>query len=139
MWTAELGLQRNDFDIVAKLDPHFELEFLKWKVDRQEVILVELEGQIIGYLRIEYIWSKIPYMGLIFLLREHRGKGIGSQLMEFLEEHLRSKGHKYLYSSSQLDEAAPQAWHRHIGFKEVGIISGINDGGIGEVFFRKDL
>ena len=44
-----------------------------------------------------------------------------------------------LYSSSQVDEPPPQAWHRHMGFQECGIIAGINEGGVGEVFFRKAL
>ncbi|TJY41182.1 GNAT family N-acetyltransferase [Cohnella pontilimi] len=121
------------------MDSHFEPEFLKWKLGNKEAIIAELEGRIIGYLRLEYIWSKIPYIGLIFILPDHRGKGIGKQLMEFVEEHLRNTGHSNLYSSSQVNEAEPQAWHRHIGFQEVGIIAGINEGGIGEVFFRKDL
>jgi hypothetical protein len=36
-------------------------------------------------------------------------------------------------------EPEPQAWHRHIGFTECGALVGINDGGIGEIFFRKVL
>ena len=42
-------------------------------------------------------------------------------------------------SSSQADEPEPQTWHRAIGFEECGIISGLNEGGIGEIFFRKKL
>ena len=38
-----------------------------------------------------------------------------------------------------MNEAEPQAWHRAAGFRECGIIAGINEGGIGEVFFRKEL
>jgi hypothetical protein len=30
-------------------------------------------------------------------------------------------------------------WHRKMGFAECGIINGINEAGIGEVFFRLDL
>ena len=44
-----------------------------------------------------------------------------------------------LYSSSQADEPEAQAWHRRMGFEECGIVSGINEGGIGEVFFRRPL
>jgi len=44
-----------------------------------------------------------------------------------------------LFSSSQANEPEPQAWHRHVGFEECGFIAGINEGGVGEVFFRKVL
>jgi hypothetical protein len=32
-----------------------------------------------------------------------------------------------------------QEWQRKIGFQECGIIAGISQGGIGEVFFTKPL
>jgi len=49
------------------------------------------------------------------------------------------QGFDVLYSSSQVDEPKPQAWHRHMGFEECGVINGINQGDIGEIFFRKRL
>jgi len=60
-------------------------------------------------------------------------------LLHFLEEFLRSKGHSVLFSSSQANEPEPQAWYRHMGFEECGFIAGINEEGVGEVFFRKVL
>jgi hypothetical protein len=60
-------------------------------------------------------------------------------MLEYLEEALRSSGHSVLFSSSQVDEAEPQTWHRRMGFRECGIINGVNDGGVGEVFFAKDI
>lgn len=65
--------------------------------------------------------------------------GAGRGLLSFLEAHLRAGGHAALYSSSQVNEAEPQAWHRHMGFAECGVIAGINEGEIGEIFFRKRL
>lgn len=35
--------------------------------------------------------------------------------------------------------AEPQQWHRHVGFKECGIIHAINEGNIGEIFFVKTI
>jgi hypothetical protein len=43
-----------------------------------------------------------------------------------------------LYSSATGDEVPPQAWHRHMGFEECGILVGHNEG-VGEIFFRKSL
>jgi hypothetical protein len=44
-----------------------------------------------------------------------------------------------LYSSSQADEQGPQEWHLHMRFEECGLIAGINNDGVGELFFRKRL
>ncbi|MDR9856535.1 GNAT family N-acetyltransferase [Paenibacillus sp. VCA1] len=128
-----------DFSKVREVDPHFDPEFLRWKLSRQEVILAESEGALLGYLRLEYIWSTVPYIGLIIVKESSRAQGIGKKLLDYASNHLKERGHRYLYSSSQVNEAEPQSWHRHVGFEETGIVSGINEGGIGEVFFRKTL
>ena len=91
----------------------------------------------LGYLHLEYLWGRVPYIALIRILPEHRGRGVGRALVAAVEHHLAAAGHPWLYSSSQADESEPQAWHRHMGFTECGFLAGINEGGIGEVFFRK--
>ncbi len=114
-------------------------QVIRHKIINDEIIIAELDGQPIGYLRIEYLWSNIPYIGVIFVIDDYRNEGIGGKILAFLEDYLRSRGHDVLYSSSQVNEPEAQAWHRSVGFLESGIISGINEGGIGEVFFRKSL
>ena len=128
---SDLDFVRQDQDIL----PEIVLRKIEWR----EVIVAEFNGSLAGYLRLEYLWAKLPYIALIHVLPEYRGRGVGRALLTFVEEFLRAEGHTTLYSSSQADEAEPQAWHRHTGFKECGMIAGINEGGIGEVFFRKEL
>ncbi len=127
-----------DLDFVRQ-DQYLPPEIVRRKIEWREVIVAELDGRLAGYLRFEYLWSKIPYVGLIRVIPECRRRGIGKALLTCAEEFLRGQGHAALYSSSQVDEAGPQAWHRRVGFKECGIIAGLNEGGIGEVFFRKQL
>lgn len=112
-------------------------QIIRRKIVNDEIILAEIDGELIGYVRFEYLWSKIPYIGLIFVIEDYRNEGVGRGLMEFLVDFLSDGGHEMLLSSSQADEPKPQAWHRAMGFVECGILNGINEGGIGEVFFRK--
>jgi GNAT superfamily N-acetyltransferase len=72
-------------------------------------------------------------------LEAYQKHGYSRHFLEFVEEYLRNMGFDVLFSSSQVDDPNLQAWYRHMGFEECGIINGINDGGIGEVFFRKYL
>ena len=120
---------------------------LKRKIDAQialnpnrieDIVIAEWNGKQVGYVRLEYLWSIVPYISLIRVLPEYRRQGVGKALLRFIETFLRGAGHDALYSSSQADEPEPQAWHRHVGFEECGFIAGINDG-IGEVFFYKRL
>ncbi len=114
-------------------------KIMRNKIVNDEIIVAEVDGQLAGYIRLEYLWSTTPYVGLIFVVDEYRKEGIGRKMMDFLEDYLKSRGHDTLMSSSQANEPEPQAWHRAIGFEECGMIAGLNDGGIGEIFFRKQL
>jgi GNAT superfamily N-acetyltransferase len=118
---------------------HLAVELVRRKIERSEALIAEIAGQSVGYVRMEYLWSVIPYIGLIWVVEPHRKQGVGRALLDYLETDLRARQFTVLMSSSQVNEAPPQAWHRHMGFEECGILAGINDGGIGEVFFRKSL
>jgi GNAT superfamily N-acetyltransferase len=120
-------------------DSYVTEQVIRHKIVNDEIIIAELDGEPIGYLRLEYLWSNIPYIGVIFVLEDYRNEGIGQKILAYLEEFLRSRGHDVLYSSSHANEPGPQAWHRSVGFVESGIISGLNEGGIGEIIFRKSL
>lgn len=129
-----------DLDGCIALDhPTMPAEVIKRKVEQREIIVAERAGRLVGYLRFEYLWSVVPYVALIWVVEDQRQRGIGRAMLRYLENVLRQQGHTALYSSSQANEPEPQAWHRHVGFKECGFITGINEGGIGEVFFRKNL
>ena len=136
----------DDLDF-AYQDGYIPGEVLKRKIEAQsvlnpdrieDILIAERNGKRVGYVRLEYLWSIVPYISLIQVLPDFRRQGIGKALLRFIETFLREAGHEVLYSSSQADEPEPQAWHRHVGFEECGFIAGIN-GGAGEVFFRKNL
>ena len=138
MTTTVRRARIDDREFVGR-DGYISNETLQRKIEAGEVLLAEREGKPVGYLRLEYLWSDVPYIALIHVLETLREQGIGRALLGHLEQSLHNDGHKALYSSSQADEAPPQAWHRHMGFVECGFIAGINEGGIGEVFFCKAL
>ncbi|MEA3337401.1 MAG: GNAT family N-acetyltransferase [Chloroflexota bacterium] len=127
-----------DLDFVGQ-DGFITSEILLRKIEQEEVIIATLDDLPAGYLRLEYLWSLVPYIALIHVQPEYRRRGVGKALLDFAQAFLREQGHTALYSSSQVDEPEPQAWHRHVGFQECGVISEINQGGIGELFFRKEL
>lgn len=114
-------------------------QVIRNKIVNDEIVIAEVDGNPIGYVRLEFIWSNIPCIGLIFVLKEYRNTGAGNKMLDFLEAHLKKLGHEFLLSSSQADEPETQAWHRGSGFAECGFVAGINENGIGEIFFRKQL
>ena len=129
----------DDLTWCAGVDRDIGRAAVRRKIGLREIVLSEVGGERVGYLRLEYLWSKIPYVGLIRVPEKFRRLGVGRAIVDFLEEFLRERGYKVLMSSSQVNEPSAQAWHRAVGFEECGIIAGINENGIGEVLFRKFL
>lgn len=130
--------QPADLAFVSR-DGYVSQEIILHKIKQGECFVLEVDGQYAGYLRLEFLWSLIPYISLVMILEGYRKRGHSWNLLGFVENYLLERGFTVLYSSSQADEPSPQAWHRHMGFEECGVINGINAGGIGEIFFRKTL
>ena len=112
-------------------------ERLLQKIQRDEILILSVNDEPVGHLWFAFLWSEIPFIDLIYIKEDYQKRGLSRVLLGFLEAYLQESGFDVLYSSSQMDEPEPQAWHRHVGFEECGVISGMNDGGIGEAFFRK--
>ena len=112
---------------------------LRSKLKLHDLVIAERDGEHVGYLRLDPLWSCLPFIGLIWVIEEERRRGIGKALLAFVENAARDAGWDVVYSSSDADEPEPQAWHRHVGFEECGFFAGHNPGGVGEVFFRKRL
>ncbi|SDW54350.1 GNAT family N-acetyltransferase [Paenibacillus sp. CF384] len=138
MLTIRFG-NRGDLEAAVGWDRHTPEHILSWKLDHKDIIMADQLDGCVGYMKLEHLWSQFPYIGLIRVKEELRGNGIGMQMLQFAQAHLKQQGAAKLYSSSQADEPAPQMWHRKMGFTECGILSGINDGGVGELFFVKEL
>lgn len=128
-----------DLEACLAFDHSDRRDIIENKLDMYEIIVAERCGEVIGYLKLEYIWSKLPYISLIIIKQEYRGRGIGTLVLDYLTKFLKANDYHVLLSSSQVNEAEPQQWHRKMGFAECGILNGINEGDIGEVFFRLEL
>lgn len=108
-------------------------------IGNAEVVVLEVEGTVVGMAHYAVLWTTVPFLSMIVLHPDHRGRGYSRMLLDYLGERLRAQGYVALLSSSQTDEPEPQAWHRHLGFASGGIIENIADEGIGEVVFRLEL
>ena len=128
----------SDLGFVSQ-DGHLPDFVVKRKVGDANVFLALRDGEPVGYLRLEWLWSKLPYIEMVWVPEPYRRSGVGRTLLTHVEAEVNGRGHAALYSSSQADEPEPQAWHRRVGFEECGLLAGLNEGGVGEVFFRKAL
>lgn len=101
----------------------------------EKQIIIALQGpELVGYLRLEYIWLKIPYLSWILVSKEQRKQGIAAEMVAFLAAFLKKKGLKYILSSFQNNAPDSKRWHAKLGFKKCGKIRTINEDGSTEIF-----
>lgn len=129
----------NDLDSCVELDLHKNIDTIKNKISMKEVIVAESNNEVIGCLKIEYIWTHLPFISYIVIKNDFRASGVGKSMLTFSEEYLRNNGQDTLLSSTMTDALRPQKWHLKMGFVECGMLCGINDDGVGEIFFKKAL
>jgi len=130
----------NDFGYCRETEfPEVKDHLLKQSIQNGWVYLVEIDQSVIGYARLEFIWLTVPYLALITIEKDQQRKGAGTALTNQIFKDLKEQGHQKIYTSSEVMEPEPQEFHRRCGFIECGLIAGMNDKGIGEVFFVKIL
>lgn len=133
-----------DLDRYRVFDPHSKYinrDLISRKFQNNEIIIAKEDNDIVGLLRLNYIWSTRPYIEFIFVKEEKRGLGIGKQLLGFLEDYLVKEKYAYLFSSSEEQDKAAIEWHTKNGFKEMGKLTDLNlpHDTTAEIFFSKKI
>lgn len=128
----------NDLNWLAKNDD-ISKHIIKRKTGQKEIIVAQLQKKLIGHIRVEFLWSKVPCIGVIRVDKNHQKQGVGKSLIQFLESHLIKKGYKILCTSSVASEKEPRRWHKKMGFKECGYIDTYSKRGKGDILLQESV
>jgi GNAT superfamily N-acetyltransferase len=112
---------------------------LRRKVQARELVVADLDGELVGLLRFDYLWSVLPHLAQVRVVEHHRREGVSRALVTFVEQQARSRGIDKILSSTRPDKLGAQAWHRQIGFRECGSLQGFGPNGEPTIFFLKLL
>ncbi len=111
----------NDIEIISKYDEHISKEELINIIKLKRVIVMYEGDKFIGWLRYNLFWDNTPFMNMLYLLDNERGKGKGSQLVEFWENEMKQKRYEYVLTSTQSNEEA-QFFYRKLGYADNGAL-----------------
>lgn len=109
----------NDIEIISKYDKHISKEELENIIKLQRVIVMFEDNNFIGWLRYNLFWDNTPFMNMLYLLDNKRGKGKGSQLVAFWENEMKNKKYQFVLTSTQSNEDA-QFFYRKLGYIDSG-------------------
>lgn len=107
------------FSFLEEHDSHISIEMLKSKIEREEILVMELNGKCIGWLRYGLFWDEIPFMNMLYFIEEYRRKGYGNALVKFWETMLLEKGFRMFLTSTLANEEA-QFFYRKQGYTDIG-------------------
>ena len=128
------GLQ--DVETIAKYDKWICTETIEKKVLDQQIYVVYDNNNFVGWMRYNLFWDNTPFMSMLHLLLEYRGKGMGKQLVMFWEEQMKAMGHKVLLTSTAQTETS-QHFYVKLGYKAIGSFTLASEPL--EIIFSKEL
>ncbi len=110
--------KETDWQTLCQLDRHIAPEELRERIARQGVLVAE-KTEMIGWLRYNLFWDNTPFINLLYVREDQRGKGIGRLLVLRWEEEMRQRGYISLMTSTASDEYA-QHFYAKLGYRAVG-------------------
>jgi GNAT superfamily N-acetyltransferase len=126
----------NDCAACVALDHHLDARQMQRRIAAGQVMVAQRGADILGHLRVGYLWGTRPHIEQIRVSEKHRRLGVGHALLAFLEADQRKQGVRWLLSSCSSDEVEPQTWHLAQGFQPAGVV---DLGDERELFLRKQL
>jgi ribosomal protein S18 acetylase RimI-like enzyme len=108
-----------DLDYLARADHHVRRGVIEQKVERREIVVLHHDERRAGLLRWGYFWDEIPFMNLLWVREELRGRGFGTGLVAFWEDEMRKAGYEEAMTSTMSNERA-QHLYRRLGYKDCG-------------------
>ena len=111
----------DELEMIAEYDEHLSKDELNNAIAMKRIILLFIEGEYEGWLRFNLFWDNIPFMNLLYISEEQRGKGYGRKLVEFWEHEMAEQGYKFVMTSTQSDEEG-QFFYRRLGYTDRGAL-----------------
>lgn len=133
-------VEQPDMAFWMSIDKHVDAEGFHNRVHTKTGFVLWEAERPIGLMWYCALWDNLPYLNLIFLLPEYRGKGFGAAAMLQWEQEMKKRGFRTLLVSTQVDESA-QFFYRKLGYVDCGglVLEGTPFSQPMELFMRKVL
>ena len=110
-----------DLAFLGDVDTHVSPDTLADLVSMGRVMVVEVDGEVVGFLRWGLFWDQIPFMNLLWVLPDWRGRGVGATLVEAWEESQLAAGNDLVLTSTMSNERS-QHFYRRLGYVDTGAL-----------------
>lgn len=110
-----------DYSYIKSRDRHIAEALVLPKIQNKEIYILRVAGREIGWMRFGYFWDNTPFMNMLWLEEEERGRGYGKDVVLYWEKLMRQEGYQVVLTSTQSNEGA-QHFYRKLGYRDVGCL-----------------
>ena len=71
----------SDYEMLLHRDSHIKADALKEAIRQKHVLLMFAGGHFAGWLRWNLFWDEIPFMNMLYFLKDYRGLGFVHSLL----------------------------------------------------------
>jgi GNAT superfamily N-acetyltransferase len=100
--------------------------------------VVRFEGACAGVLCVRCPWLRGPFLEVIACFEPHRGRGLGSALLSWLESRSALQ-HANVWACVSTSNRPARAFYARRGFAEIAELDALLRPGLGEILLRKRL
>ena len=108
-----------DKDFVMGIDRHMDDTDYDNLVYTKSGYVIWKEKERIGIMVHCILWGNLPFLNLIFIRKEHRGKGFAKLAISAWEAQMKQRDYRMTLISTQADEGA-QHLYRKLGYTDCG-------------------
>lgn len=109
----------NDIDTILFYDKHIPEREIINSINLNRIYIAERRNKFCGWLRYNLFWDSIPFMNMLYLLENERGKGYGKQMLQYWEKEMRLLGYSTVMTSTQSNEYSQHFYVKH-GYQSIG-------------------
>ena len=125
-----------DLALLRGYDRHIRADELQSSIAAKRVLVLLDGGRAAGWLRYNLFWDNLPFLNMLYLFEEYRGKGYGAQLVQYWEAEMAGAGHREVLTSTLSNERG-QFFFRKRGYTDCGAL--LLPGEPLEIILRKEL
>ncbi|MCY9670892.1 GNAT family N-acetyltransferase [Paenibacillus alginolyticus] len=112
----------SDYEYIRESDHHILENLILPKIKKNEIYILRNQDESnIGWMRYGYFWDNTPFMNMIWVDEQYRGKGVGKQVVLLWEDQMKQNGFKLVMTSTQANEEA-QHFYRNLGYRDAGCL-----------------
>jgi ribosomal protein S18 acetylase RimI-like enzyme len=100
--------------------------------------VVSVEGNLAGVICVRHPWLRGPYIELLGVFPDYRGKGLGKQVLAWVEAEARREAKNLWVLTSSFNQQALN-FYQGLGFYPIGPIQGLVSPEHDEILLRKCL